>query len=60
MLHRLKKVVYIAAIDNIFFKVYFAMTIGAKELQYEVNGFLSDSKAEYTETLELFHVESRV
>jgi len=60
ILHKLTKGNLIATKDDIFLKAYFSMAIEAKELQTEVKGFLRDTSATYSETLELIHADFRV
>ena len=60
ILHKLTKGNSIAAKDDVFLKAYFSMVIKATELQMEVNGFLRDTNAAYSETPELIHADFRV
>jgi len=60
ILHKLTKGNLITTKDNVFLKHYFLMAIEATELQTEVKGFLRDTNATYSETLELIHTDFRV
>jgi len=60
ILHKLTKGNSIATKCDVFLKAYFSMVIKAKELQTEIKGFLRDTNAPYSETLELTHEDFRV
>jgi len=55
ILHKLTKGDLISAKDVVFLKAYFLMAVEVTELQMEVKGFLRDTNAMYSETLELIH-----
>lgn len=60
IIHKLNKGNLIVAKDNVFLKAYFSMAIEVTELQTELKGFLCDTNAIYSETLELIHADFRV
>ena len=60
ILHKLTKGNSITAKGDVFLKAYFSMAISAKELRTEVKGFLQDTNATHSETLELIHADFRV
>jgi len=60
IIHKLTKGTSIAAKDNVFLEAYLSMEIETTELQTEVKGFLRDTKATYSEILELIHADFRV
>jgi len=59
IMHKLHKGNLIATKDNVFLKAYFSMAIEATEHQTVVKGFLRNTKATYSETLELIHADFR-
>jgi len=60
ILHKLTKGNLIATKDNVFLRAYFSMTIESTELHTEVKGFLRDTNATFSDTLEVIHAEFRV